>query len=66
MYSYCTTLCVGIGGIGGGISISKMLKFSAKVFYVIGKALSGEVSCMQLGLVISSYYTIDLGPVVQD
>ena len=35
----------GIGiGIGGG-SISKMLKFYDKVFYVMGKVLSGELSC---------------------
>ena len=38
--SYCTTPGVGIGG-GGGIGISRMLKF----FYVMGKALSGELSC---------------------
>ena len=30
-------------GIGGGIGVSKMLKF--KFFYVMGKALSGELSC---------------------
>ena len=27
------------------------LKFYAKVFYVIGKALSGKLSCMGTGLV---------------
>ena len=31
----------GVGG--GGIGISK--KFNFKVFYVMGKALSGELSC---------------------
>ena len=30
-------------GVGGGVS--KMLKFYVKVFYVMGKALSGELSC---------------------
>ena len=36
----------GVGiGVGGGVGISKMLKFYVKVFYVIGKALSGELSC---------------------
>ena len=46
--SYCTTLgicvCIGVGvGVGGGGG--KMLKFNVKVFYVMGKALSGELSC---------------------
>ena len=30
-------------GVGGGGGVSK--KFNVKVFYVIGKALSGELSC---------------------
>ena len=30
-------------GIGGGGGVSK--KFNVKVFYVMGKALSGELSC---------------------
>ena len=37
---------IGVGvsvGIGGGVS--KMLKFYVKVFYVMGKALSGKLSC---------------------
>ena len=33
---------VGVG-IGGGVGVSK--KFNVKVFYVMGKALSGELSC---------------------
>ena len=33
---------VGVGG-GGGVGISK--KFNVKVFYVMGKALSGKLSC---------------------
>ena len=37
--SYCT-----IVGVGGGGGVSKMLKFYIKVFYVMGKALSGELS----------------------
>ena len=46
--SYCTTPGVGIGvgigvGVGGGVGVSK--KFNVKVFYVMGKALSGELSC---------------------
>ena len=40
--SYCTTPGVGIGVVGGG-GVSK--KFNVKVFYVMGKALSGELSC---------------------
>ena len=46
--SYCTTPGVGVGvgvGVGGGVGVSKMLKFYFKVFYVMGKALSGELSC---------------------
>ena len=31
--------CVGVGG-----GVSKMLKFYVKVFYVMGKALSGKLS----------------------
>ena len=38
--SYCTTPGVGVG-VGGGVS----KKFNIKVFYVMGKALSGELSC---------------------
>ena len=38
--SYCTTRGV---GVGGDVSVSK--KFNIKVFYVMGKALSGELSC---------------------
>ena len=34
---------VGIGVSVGGSGISKM--FNVKVFYVMGKALSGELSC---------------------
>ena len=42
--TYCTTPGVGVGvGIGGGVGVSK--KFNVKVFYVMGKALSGELSC---------------------
>ena len=32
-------------GVGVSIGISKMLKFYVKVFYVMGKALKGELSC---------------------
>ena len=50
--NYCTTpgVSVGIGGSGG--DVDKMFKFNVKVFYVIGKALSGELSCMRTGLVV--------------
>ena len=44
--SYCTTpgVGVGVGGVGAGVGgISK--KFNVKVFYAMGKALSGELSC---------------------
>ena len=40
--SYCTTPGVG-DGIGGDVGVSK--KFNVKVFYVMGKVLSGELSC---------------------
>ena len=44
--SYCTTTGVGVGvGIGGVVGVSKMLKFYVKVFYMMGKALSSELSC---------------------
>ena len=36
------SVCVCVGGGGG---VSKMLKFYVKVFYVMGKVLSGELSC---------------------
>ena len=38
--SYCTTPGI---GVGSGLGISK--KFNVKVVYVMGKALSGELSC---------------------
>ena len=49
--SYCTTPGVGVGvgvgvsvgGDGGGVGVSK--QYNVKVFYVMGKALSGELSC---------------------
>ena len=42
--SYCTTPGVGVGvGVGGGVGVSK--KFEVKFFYVMGNALSGELSC---------------------
>ena len=40
-------------GFGTKIStggVCKMLKFSLKFFYVMGKALSGMLSCMQTGM----------------
>ena len=40
--SYCTTPGVGIGD-GVGVCVSK--KFNVKVFYMMGVALSGELSC---------------------
>ena len=49
--SYCTTPGVGVGvGIDGSVGVDKMLKFYVKVFYVMGKALSGELSCTRTGL----------------
>ena len=53
--SYCTTPSVGGGGsidVGNANGISKMLKFYVEVFYVMGKALSGKLSCTQTGLVV--------------
>ena len=39
---------IGVGGsvgVGGGVGISKMLKFLCSIFYMLGKALTGELSC---------------------
>ena len=37
---------VGVGvGVGGGVGVGVRKKFNVKVFYVIGRALSGELSC---------------------
>ena len=52
---YCTTPGIGIGssvsisvsvGSGSGVGVDNMLKFYLTVFYVMGKALSGELSCL--------------------
>ena len=46
----CTTPGVGVG-VGRGSGMDKMLKFYVKVFLkVVGKALSGKLSCMLTGL----------------
>ena len=37
-----------------GRDISKMLKFLFKVFYMVGKALTGKLSCMRTGIVFMS------------
>ena len=46
--SYCSTTGIPVNIDGGG-GISKMLNFCITSFYVIGKVLSGELSCMQKG-----------------
>ena len=38
-------------GISIGSSVSKMLNLDVKVFYVMGKALTGELPCPVTGLV---------------
>ena len=50
--SYHTTISSCLGGrvISIDIGVGKMLKFYL-VFYVMGKGLLGELSCMQTGLV---------------
>ena len=41
--SYCAAPSVGVGdGVSSGVSVSKMLKFYVKTFYVMGKGLSEE------------------------
>ena len=45
--SYCTTLGISVV-IGCDIGMDKMLKF-----YVMGKALSGKLSCPTTGLVLA-------------
>ena len=47
--SCCTTLCIGVGGGGSGVGISKIFKFICQSCYVMGKALTGELSCTQTG-----------------
>ena len=49
--SYCTTPRVG----GGGGSVDKMLKFYIKSFYLMGKAITGKLSCTWTGLVAKIY-----------
>ena len=49
--SYGTAPGVGFGF--GSSSVDKMLKFYVKDLFVMGKALSGELSCMRTGLVMS-------------
>ena len=36
------------------------LKFYAKAFYVMGKALSGELSCMGTGLVLTTPHICEI------
>ena len=50
--SYCTVPGI---GICGGRDGSKMLKFYIKIFYVMGKALSGKLSCMWTSLVCGAW-----------
>ena len=50
--SYCTTLGISIGTGLGGRGVNKMLKFYVEVLYVMGKAVSGELSCTLTGLVL--------------
>ena len=45
-------MTMGALAFSSGISVSKMLKFLYKFFYVMDKMLSGELSCMQTGLVL--------------
>ena len=63
--SYCSTPGVGVcvGG-SGGVGVDKMLKFYVKCFYVMGKALSGELSCTWTGLVLQAL--VSVSPLVSD
>ena len=47
--SYCTSIGV---DVGDDAVVSKMLWFYVKFFYVIGKALLGELSCKWTGLLL--------------
>ena len=38
-------------GVGVGITHFKVILMYVKVFYIMGKAVSGELSCMRTGLV---------------
>ena len=53
--SYCTTPGV---GVGGGSDVSKILKFYIKVFNVVGKALSGELSCTRTSLLVAAVIVV--------
>ena len=44
--SYCFSLIVGRGI--GGVGISKIIKFYVKVFYVMGKGLSGNLMVLNV------------------
>ena len=47
----CTGRAVSTPGVGVGGNVDKMLSFTLK-FYVMGKALPGELSCTWTGLVV--------------
>ena len=47
---YCTTPGTGNGSV---VSMVKMLKVLGQSFYVMGKALSGELSCTRTSLISS-------------
>ena len=46
---YCTTRHIGVVSVG--IGVSTKLNFYVKVFYVMGKSLSDELSCTRTGVV---------------
>ena len=49
-----------IPGIGGscGIHVDKMFTFHVKSFFVMGKALSGQLSCTWTGLVLFAFLAL--------
>ena len=51
--SFCTSPGISIGGgvdVCGSIVVTKLFKLYVKVFHVMSKELSDELSCKQTGL----------------
>ena len=44
--------------VGVGIGVSKMFKIQVKFFYIMGKALTGKLSCMLKSLVSLSVLSL--------
>ena len=56
--SYCSTPNIGAVAAEGS-ALAKCLSFYIKVFGVMGKELTGELSCTQIGLVLFKQVIIE-------